>query len=183
MPFATGRLRKEQAAAGLRARATGTAKPSMAVSCKATCWGDPGSGGDCSALTFTGKEQVFSTNFAFMSLDPGTGKATCWGESGYGGDCSALTFTGKEHVFSTGYAFMSLDPSTGKATCWGDSGYGGYCPALTFTGKEQVFSTDAAFMSLEVEDLATVIPHALRSYLERAHVDAHVLGRAWTKNR
>ncbi len=143
MPFATGRLRKEQAAAGLRARATGTAKPSMAVSCKATCWGDPGSGGDC----------------------------------------SALTFTGKEHVFSTGYAFMSLDPSTGKATCWGDSGYGGYCPALTFTGKEQVFSTDAAFMSLEVEDLATVIPHALRSYLERAHVDAHVLGRAWTKNR
>ena len=102
MPFATGRLRKEQAAAGLRARATGTAKPSMAVSCKATCWGDPGSGGDCSALTFT--------------------------------------------------------------------------------GKEQVFSTDAAFMSLEVEDLATVIPHALRSYLEHAHVDAHVLGRAWIGN-
>ena len=32
-----------------------------------------------------------------------------------------------------------------------------------------------------MEDLATVIPHALRSYLERAHVDAHVLGHAWTK--
>jgi len=34
-----------------------------------------------------------------------------------------------------------------------------------------------------VEDLATVIPHALRSYLEHAHVDAHVLGRAWIGNR
>lgn len=88
-------------------------------------WGDPTTGGDSSAVDFSGGvEKIISTSQAFAAIKK-DGTVVAWGNPGKGGDVSHLDFSaGIKELVANSSAFAAL-MNDGSVITWGDAERGG----------------------------------------------------------
>jgi len=103
------------------------------------CWGFYQWGGYCDGVDFSGVEEVFVTQTAFLAVDDPASTygrmGRCWGNLA-GADCGAdppFSLSGVTRMYAGEDAFVVMNAQAGVGQCWGDSSYGGACPTINFT--------------------------------------------------
>eukprot|EP00434_Breviolum_minutum_P016418 symbB.v1.2.014471.t1/scaffold1055.1/size140776/13 len=123
-------------------------------------WGDPGGGGDSSAVKdqLKGVQQILSTGDGFAAILE-DGSVVIWGDAGVGRDSSALRdqLRGVRQIQATGPAFAAI-LEDGSVVTWGFPGYGGDCSAVRdqLRGVQQIQAAFEGAFAAILEDGSVV---------------------------
>ena len=115
-------------------------------------WGEPPSGGDCSAVQDQLKnvQQIQATSSSFAAI-LANGSIVTWADPRCGGDCSAVQYQLKnvQQIQATDLAFAAI-LANGSVVTWGDPHRGGDCSAVQDQLKnvQLVQATSEAFAAI-----------------------------------
>eukprot|EP00439_Symbiodinium_sp_Y106_P053659 s1159_g7.t1 len=138
-------------AAGVRRPQIASSRRAFAMLCAdgtVVAWGDPCSGGDCSAVSdkLQDVQHICASWYSFAAL-LGNGDVVTWGDEDHGGDCSAAGSLKKvRSLRSTHGAFAAL-MGDGSVVTWGSPQYGGHS-TTPLTHVRQIEASGRAFAAI-----------------------------------